>query len=78
MADEERAAITPTPDDDEAAAILAALATYLAAQRRPTAAPPRAVSRWALAGRLASQGIAARRIPGTAVGWKDVGRKSVQ
>lgn len=76
MPAEDHAAITPAPGDDEAAAILAALAAYLADQRRPPAAPVRAASRWALAGRLASQGIAPRRLPATIIGWKFVGRKS--
>ena len=69
--------IVPTPDDDEAAAILVALTTYLTEQRRAPAEPARTVPRWALAGRLASQGIALRRLPGAAVGWKTIGRKSV-
>ena len=76
MADAPDAAITPTPDDDEAAAILAALAAYLAAQRHPAPTPTRAISRWALAGRLANQGLAPYRPPAPAIGWPQAGRKT--
>ena len=68
-------AISPTPDDDEAAAISAALVAYLAEQRRAPAPPARTVSSWALAGRLASHGLPARRIPGARIGWANAGRK---
>jgi hypothetical protein len=74
MAAGEENAITPTPDDDEAAAIIAALTAYLAEQRRRTPAPARAPSRWALAGRLASQGFVLRPAPGVRVRWANVSR----
>lgn len=73
--DDTRATITPAPDDDEGVAILAALATHLAAQRRPIPAPTRTTSRWALAGRLANQGLAPYRPPAPATDWARGGRR---
>ena len=65
--------VKPAPADDEAAAIVVALAAYLGEQRaRGVATPP--VSRWALAGRLASQGQRLPRIPGVRPGWGNAAR----
>ena len=68
--------VEPAPTDDEAAAIVAALAAYLGEQRaRGVAAPP--FGRWALAGRLASQGQRFPRIPGVRPGWGNAARLAV-
>ncbi len=65
--------VEPAPTDDEAAAIVVALAAYLGEQRaRGVATPP--VGRWALAGRLASQGQGFARLPGIRTGWGNAGR----
>ena len=65
--------VEPAPADDEAAAIVAALAAYLGEQRARGVAPP-PVRRWALAGRLASQGQRLPRIPGVRPGWGNAAR----
>ncbi len=74
MNDPTRAWVDPAPTADEAAAIVAALAAYLAEQgaAQPTPAPPE--RRWALAGRLASQGQSFARLPGIRTGWGNAGR----
>ncbi len=69
-----RIQIDPAPTADEAAAIVTALSAYLAGQRasQPPPAPPE--RRWALAGRLASQGQSFARLPGIRTGWGNVAR----
>ena len=68
--------VEPAPADDEAAAIVAALAAYLGEQRAP-GVEAAAASRWALAGRLASQGQRFPRIPGVQPGWGNAARLAV-
>lgn len=74
MDERARAAATPRPTDDEAAAIMVAIAHYLAGQRCDTPAPALPERRWALAGRLASQGQPLARPPGTALTWATAAR----
>jgi hypothetical protein len=65
--------IAPAPTDEEAAAIVAAVATYLAGQR--TAVAPATPARpWAVAARLASQGVPIARRPGVRVTWANAAR----
>jgi hypothetical protein len=66
--------ITPPPGDEEAAAIIAAVATYLAEQHAPRSRPTSPPRPWAIAGRLASQGQAAPRLPGVRATWANVAR----
>ena len=75
MGTKDNAAITPTPSDEEAAAIIAALDAYLAEQRRAAAPAARRVSRWALAGRLASHGLPPPA-PGLRATWANAARKT--
>ena len=64
--------VEPAPTDDEAAAIVAALAAYLADRRARTA--PAAERRWALAGRLAGQGLRFARVRGVRPTWGTAAR----
>ena len=65
--------VEPAPTDDEAAAIVGALAAYLDEQRaRGVDVLP--VGRWALAGRLASQGQRFPRVPGVQPHWGNAAR----
>ncbi len=68
------ARVHPLPTDEEAAAIAAALAAYLAERRAAQPAPTPPERRWALAGRLASQGQDFARPRGGRVGWGNVSR----
>jgi hypothetical protein len=66
--DANQARITPPPLDDEAAAIVAALDAYLTSQRAAPAAPR--TPAWALASRLASQGLAYGRREQALSNWR--------
>jgi hypothetical protein len=66
--DANQARITPPPRDDEAAAIVAALEAYLASQRAAPARPR--TPAWALAGWLASQGLAYGRREQAINNWR--------
>ena len=68
------ARIDPPPAADEVAAIVAALSAYLAAERAATPSLTRVERRWALAGRLASQGQHVARVPGLRTSWGNVAR----
>ncbi len=66
--------IDPDPTTDEVVAIVAALAAYLAEQRAAQSPPAPPERRWAIAGRLASQGQGFARLPGIRTGWGNAGR----
>lgn len=66
---------SPAPADDEAAAIAAAITAYLA-ERRAAGRPTPPENRWALAGRLTSQGRAYARARGVRTTWGAVTRLS--
>jgi hypothetical protein len=66
--DDSQLRIVPPPRDDEAAAIVAALEAYLAGQRHAPARPR--TPAWALAGRLASQGLAYQRRGQAIANWR--------